>query len=168
MTLMSQVYLSILVLMDIWEPTFFFASLLAQMVKDPPAMRVRSHWVQLRFDPWIGKIPWRREQLPNPVFWPGEFHGQRSLAGYSPWGCKELNTTEWLSLSFFLFLFCYFEPCCYKHSCIQVFSSTCAEILQGTHQNSSVAVLVHTAVNPTTSPPLAIVLLLMFCAFTYY
>jgi len=64
------------------------------MVKDPPAMRVRSHWVRLGFDPWVGKIPWRREQLPNPVFWPGEFHGQRSLAGYSPWGCKELNTTE--------------------------------------------------------------------------
>ena len=33
--------------------------------------------------------PWRREQLPTPVFWPGEFHGP-----YSPWGCKELDTTE--------------------------------------------------------------------------
>ena len=40
------------------------------------------------FDPWVGKIPWRREQLPTPVFWPGELHGQRSLAGYSPWGCR--------------------------------------------------------------------------------
>ena len=40
-------------------------------------------------DPWVGKIPWRRERLPTPVFWPGEFHGQ-----YSPWGCKELDTTE--------------------------------------------------------------------------
>ena len=35
-------------------------------------------------DPWVGKIPWRREQLPTPEFWPGEFHGL-----YSPWGCKE-------------------------------------------------------------------------------
>jgi len=36
-----------------------------------------------RFNPWVGKFPWRREWLPIPVFWPGEFHGQRSLAGYS-------------------------------------------------------------------------------------
>ena len=48
-----------------------------------------------RFDPWVGKIPWRRERLPTPVFWPGEFHGL-----YSPWGLKELDTTERLSLSF--------------------------------------------------------------------
>jgi len=38
------------------------------------------------FDPWVGKIPWRREWQPTPVFLPGEFHGQRSLAGYSLWG----------------------------------------------------------------------------------
>ena len=37
------------------------------------------------FDPWVGKILWRRKQLPTSVFWPREFHGQRSLAGYSPW-----------------------------------------------------------------------------------
>ena len=47
-------------------------------------------------------IPWRREWLPTPVFLPGEFHGQRSLAGYSPWGHKELDTAEWLTLSFLL------------------------------------------------------------------
>ena len=39
-----------------------------------------------RFDPWVGKIPWRREWQPTPVFLPGEFHGQRSLVGYHPWG----------------------------------------------------------------------------------
>ena len=38
-----------------------------------------------------------RERQPTPVFLPGEFHGQRSLAGYSPWGCKELDTTEQLT-----------------------------------------------------------------------
>jgi len=43
--------------------------------------------------PGIRKIPWRRERLPTPVFWPGEFHGL-----YSPWGRKESDTTEWLSL----------------------------------------------------------------------
>jgi len=37
-----------------------------------------------RFDPWVGKIPWKREWLPTPVFLPGEFHGQRSLVGYNP------------------------------------------------------------------------------------
>ena len=41
------------------------------------------------FDFWVGKIPWRREQLPTSVFLPGEFHGQRSLVGYSPLGLKE-------------------------------------------------------------------------------
>ena len=46
----------------------------------------------------VRKIPWRRIWLPTPVFWPGEFHRQRSLAGYSPWGRKELDTTERLSL----------------------------------------------------------------------
>ena len=46
------------------------------------------------FDPWLGKIPWRREWLPSPVFWPGDFHGQRSLEGYSPWGWKESDMTE--------------------------------------------------------------------------
>ena len=43
------------------------------------------------------RIPWRRERLPTPEFWPGEFHGQRSLASYSPWGRKESGPTEWLS-----------------------------------------------------------------------
>ena len=38
------------------------------------------------FSPWVGKIPWSREWLPTPVFLPGESRGQRSLAGYSPWG----------------------------------------------------------------------------------
>ena len=47
------------------------------------------------FDPWVWKIPWRREWQPTPVFFPGGFHGQRSLAGYSPWGHKELDTIAW-------------------------------------------------------------------------
>ena len=44
--------------------------------------------------PEVRKIPWRRAWQPTPVFSPGEFHGQRSLVGYSPWGCKESDTTE--------------------------------------------------------------------------
>ena len=46
----------------------------------------------------------RGNGLPTLVFWPGEFHGQRSLVGYSPWGHKKSDTTEWLSLSAFLTL----------------------------------------------------------------
>ena len=47
-----------------------------------------------RFHPWVGKIPWRRAWQPTSVFLPGESHGQRSLAGYGPWGCTESDTTE--------------------------------------------------------------------------
>ena len=46
------------------------------------------------FDPWLGKIPWRREWQPVPVILPGKSHGQRSLAGYSPRDHKELDTTD--------------------------------------------------------------------------
>ena len=41
---------------------------------------------------WVGKIPWRRKWQPTPVYLPGESHGQRSLAGYSPWGHKVSDT----------------------------------------------------------------------------
>ena len=47
-----------------------------------------------RFVAWIGKIPWGRKWQPTPVFLPGGVHGQRSLVGYSPWGCKESDTTK--------------------------------------------------------------------------
>ena len=57
------------------------------MVENLPVM------LETRFDPWAGKIPWRCEWLPTPVFLPREFHGQRSLVD------AELDTTECLSLS---------------------------------------------------------------------
>ena len=46
------------------------------------------------FHPWVRKIPWRRKWQPSAVFLPGESHGQRNLAGYSPQGLKESDTTE--------------------------------------------------------------------------
>ena len=58
------------------------------MVKNPPATQRPG------FDPWVGNILWRRDWLPTPVFLPGEFHGQRSLAGYTPLVRKEMDRTE--------------------------------------------------------------------------
>ena len=49
------------------------------------------------FDPWVGKMPWRRKWQLTPVFLPGKFHGQRSLVGNSPWGHKESDMTERMS-----------------------------------------------------------------------
>ena len=46
------------------------------------------------FTPWVEKTLWRRKWQPTSVYLPGEFCGQRSLAGYSPWGHKESDTTE--------------------------------------------------------------------------
>ena len=59
--------------------------------------RIRLQCRRYGFDPWVGKIPWRRAWQPTPVFFPGEPHGQRSLVGYSPWGYKESDMTERLS-----------------------------------------------------------------------
>ena len=75
------------------DSTSSYISVVAQLVKNPSAMR--QTWV--RSLGW--KDPLEKERLPIPIFWPGEFHGQRSLVGYSPWGHKESDTTERLSLS---------------------------------------------------------------------
>ena len=64
------------------------ASLVAQW------LRICLQCRRSRFDPWVGKIPWRRKWQPTPVFLPGEAHGQRRLAGYSTWGHK---SQTWLS-----------------------------------------------------------------------
>ena len=73
------------------------------MVKNLPSM-----W-DPGFNPWVGKIPWKRNWQPTPALLPGETHGQRSLMGYSPWSSKELDTTEQLTHTrekhFFTYLF---------------------------------------------------------------
>ena len=55
-----------------------------------PARQCKRH----KFHPWARKIPWRRKWQPTKIFLPGQSHGQRSLVGCSPWGGKELDTTE--------------------------------------------------------------------------
>ena len=67
-------------------------SLVAQTVKRLPTSG------RPRFDPWVGKILWRRKWHPTPVLLPGKFHGQRNLVDYSTWDCKESDTTEQLHL----------------------------------------------------------------------
>ena len=62
---------------------YSWASLVAQLVKNLPAV----------WETWVGKIPWRRERIPTPVFWPAEFHE------LSPWGRKESDMTERFSLT---------------------------------------------------------------------
>ena len=132
----------------IWGHVYMFmcwASLLAQLIKNLPTMRPGLHpwvgkipWKRDRlptpvflgfpggsagkesahnerpgFHSWVGKIPWRREQLPTPVFWPGEFHGL-----YSPWGRKESDTTECLSLA-------------YVYVCIYMCVYVCVHVCRG-------------------------------------
>ena len=63
------------------------------VVKNLPAAQ------ETGFSPWVGKIPWKREWQPTPVFLLGESHKPRSLVGCSPWGCKELDMTEQLTHS---------------------------------------------------------------------
>ena len=63
------------------------------VVKNPPANAGDARGMGL-IDPWVRKIPWRRIWQPTAVFLPGESHGQRSLVGYSTWGCTESDTTE--------------------------------------------------------------------------
>ena len=64
------------------------------MDKGSPYSSVGKESVCNAGDPWVREIPWRREWQPTPVFLPGESHEQKSLAGYSPWGHKELDMTE--------------------------------------------------------------------------
>ena len=68
------------------------ASQVLLVVKNPLVNAGRCK--RCRFDCWVRKIPWRRSQQPTPVFLPEKFHGQRSLAGYNPWGRKESDATE--------------------------------------------------------------------------
>ena len=76
------------------DSPYQWASLVAQRLKRLPAMR------ESRVQSLGGKIPWRRKWQLTPVFLPGESHGWRSLVGYSPWGCKESDTTEQLHFHF--------------------------------------------------------------------
>ena len=84
-----------------WEPLEGFPSWLQGVESNsvrgnwfpwcPIGEESTCRWRRCGFDPWVQKIPWRRKWQPNPVFSPGESHGQRSLAGCSPWGHKRVG-----------------------------------------------------------------------------
>ena len=85
-------------LISVTEPTWSSSEVGNQWFTGLPwRLRQWRIWLQCgrrRFSPWVSKIPWRLEWLSTPVFLPGESHGQRSLAGCSPRGCKESYRTE--------------------------------------------------------------------------
>ena len=64
------------------------------VVKNLPTNPGDVRDVRSIFDPWVEKIPWRKTWQPTPVFLAGESQGQKNVAGCSPQGCKELDTTE--------------------------------------------------------------------------
>ena len=68
--------------------------------KEPTCQHTRHQ--RCGFNPWVRNLSWRRAWQPSPVFLPGESHGQRNLVDYGPWGHKELDVTEWLTLTFTL------------------------------------------------------------------
>ena len=82
--------------------SFYWASQLVPVVKNSPANAGDEREGGL--DPWVRKIPGNRKRQSIPVFLPGKFCGQRSLAGYSPRDCRKLDTTDQLSTAQHLFL----------------------------------------------------------------
>ena len=86
------------------------------------ACQCRKH----RFDPWVRKIPWRREWQSIPVFLSGKSHGQKSLAGHSPWGCKRVRNdlaTKYQVINVF---------------CMEVSRDICVDVPQGTREANTV------------------------------
>ena len=89
-----------IILLIVWCRDGFPGVLGGNQERLPWGLRWQRIFLQCRrpgFYPWVGRIQWRREWLPIPVFLPGKFHEQRSLVGCSPWGHKESHTTEQLT-----------------------------------------------------------------------
>ena len=81
-------------MLEIWVPLLFAMGFPGSASSKEPTCQCRRR-KRREFNPWVRKILWgRKKWLPIPVSLPGEFRGQRNLAGYSPWGRKESDTTE--------------------------------------------------------------------------
>ena len=104
---------------------------MAQRVKNLPA--TQKTWIQ----PLGQKDPWRNEWLPTPLFLPGEFHGEKSLAVYSPWACKNVRH-DWATNTHGTIFSCF---CNYIYVCVCVCVCVCIQHTQ-THSSVLVCVLV--------------------------
>ena len=89
---------------------FFFSLVLLHWTKRLSLWLICLQCGRLGFDPWIGKILWRRERLLTAVFWPGEFHGL-----YIPWSCRESDVTEQLLLQLLQLYITLFLKICNSH-----------------------------------------------------
>ena len=76
--------------------SFTYQGFLGSSAGEKSACKCRRPW----FHSWVRKFPWRKDRLPTPVFLPGEYLWTEELVGYSPWGRKESDMTEWLSTAF--------------------------------------------------------------------
>ena len=90
-----------------WICSILRVSLVAQTIKNLPAMRDTQDWSLSWEDPW------RKEWQHTLEFLAGEFHEQRSLTGYSPWSRKELDATEWVSMHVYILIFIPWQYYCY-------------------------------------------------------
>ena len=118
------------------RPVFWLKSS-TPLVKGLPSWlgwwRIRLLCGRPGLNPWVGKIPWRRERLHTPVFLPGELHGQRRLARYIVKGRRLSNTTEPLRLSFF------FWSILFWHSPLARLSATSLFLIPTHHPHCSLA-----------------------------
>ena len=106
------------------------------------------------FDPWFGKIPWRRTQQPTPVLLPGETQGWKTLAGYSPWHHKELDTTEQLSTHTLkctkLFPFSFLTPPAPIYLTLQIFQILIQQLFPGKNNIINDILLLHKVIGIVT------------------
>ena len=96
------------------EPVLFLVSISGENQNSKGYTYPYIHSSRPGFDPWFGKISWRKKWQLTPVFLPGKSHEQRSLVGYRPWGRKELDTTERLH-SLHLYSFSWVSFCLTRH-----------------------------------------------------
>ena len=102
---------------------------------------------EVRVNPWVVKIPWRRKWPPTPVFLPGDFHGQRILVGYSPWGCKRV-VHDWSDLAWSMYTNIHTYAYIHENTCTHIYTSTHRDIHihmhTYTHKHTYIYIHTHT------------------------
>ena len=108
-----------------------FAYIYFCMVKNPPA-NAGDIGGRCGFNPWVGRIPWRRKWPLTPGFLPGKFHGQRRLVDYNPWGHRIRHdlTTEYTHTHIHIYIFLYIYVMYFKAEKPEIKSPTSARSLK--------------------------------------